>query len=131
MAIRGRLKALERGARKDLASFILEDGSRHYYNPESSECFLHSVDCLRAQGECEFFPEPPETLKAITRARDRQAALHQLYSEGSFGLFPYEPEALMERGEFVPRSLVVGYELDEPIGDLSEQATSSEASKGD
>jgi hypothetical protein len=34
--------------------------------------------CLRAQGECEPFPEPPATVKAIARARDREATLNQL-----------------------------------------------------
>ena len=73
------------------------------------------MDCLRAQHDCEPFPEPPETLKAIAtaiaRARDRRSALDQLYAGGSFGLFPYDPEALVERGELVPRSLVAGREL--------------------
>jgi hypothetical protein len=78
------------------------------------------MDCLRAQGKCEPFPEPPETLKAIARARDRRAALNQLYPNGSFGVFPYEVEALIECGELVPRSLVAGRELGEPLPDLSE-----------
>jgi hypothetical protein len=121
MGLRGWLKRLERGAREDLASFVLEDGACHYYDPQSGECFLQSMDCLRAQGNCEPFPEPPETLKAIARAKDRRAALEQLYPNGSFDIFPYEPEALVERGELVPRSLVAGRELgDGPILDLSE-----------
>jgi hypothetical protein len=118
--IRGWLKRLERDARKDLASFVLEDGSRHYYDPESGDCFLHSMDCLRAQGDGEPFPEPPETVKAIARAKDRRTALNQLYPNGSFGVFPYEPEALVERGELVPRSLVAGRMLGEPLPYLSE-----------
>jgi hypothetical protein len=121
MGLKGWLKRLERGAREDLASFALEDGTRHYYDPESGDCFLHSMDCLRAQGDGVPFPEPPETLKAIARAKDRRAALEQLYPGGSFGLFPYEPEALVERGELVPRSLVAGRELGEPLEDLSER----------
>jgi hypothetical protein len=121
MGIKGWLKRLERGSREDLASLALEDGTRHYYDPESGECFLHNMDCLRAQGDCEPFPEPPETVKAIARATDRRAALEQLYPGGSFGLFPYDPEALVERGELIPRSLVAGRELgDGPIPDLSE-----------
>ena len=121
MGVRGRLKRLERGSREDLASFVLEDGSRHYYDPQSGECFLHSMDCLRAQGDGVPFPEPPETVKAIARAKDRRAALDQLYPGGSFGVFPYEPVALVERGELVPRSLVAGRDLgDGPIPDLSE-----------
>ena len=120
MGLRSNLRRLERGAREDLASFVFEDGSRYYFDPASGECFLHSMDCLRAQGDCEPFPEPPETLKAIARARDRSAALNQLYPSGSFGVFPYEVEALIERGELVPRSLVAGRELGEPLEDLSE-----------
>jgi len=120
VTLRNWIKRLERGAREVLASFVLEDGSSYYFDPTCGECFLHSMDCLRAQGECEPFPEPPETVKAIARARDRRAALDQLYPNGSFGVFPYEVEALIERRKFVPRSLVAGRELGEPLPDLSE-----------
>jgi hypothetical protein len=81
--LRGWVKRLERGARGDLASFILEDGSRYYFDPISGECFLHAMECLRTQGEGKPFPEPPETLKAIARARDRRCALNQLYPNGA------------------------------------------------
>jgi hypothetical protein len=121
VGLRDKLRRLERGAQSSLKSFVLEDGSRHYFDPASGECFLHSMDCLRAQGEGKTsFPEPPETVKAMARARDRRAALNQLYPNGSFGVFPYEAEALVERGELVPRSLVAGRELGEPLPDLSE-----------
>jgi hypothetical protein len=119
MGLRGKLRRLERGAREGLASFVLEDGSRYYFDLASGDCFLHSIDCLRAQGEGEPFPEAPETLKAISRARDRDSALDRLYG-GTFDVFPYDKQALVERGELVPRSTVVGYELGEPIPDLSE-----------
>ena len=40
MGLRGWLKRLERDARGELASFILEDGSRHYYyNPDKRRVF--------------------------------------------------------------------------------------------
>jgi hypothetical protein len=121
MTLRNWIKRLERDAREGLESFVLEDGLRFHYNPTSAECFLHSMDCLRAQGEGETtFPEPPETIKAIARARDRRAALNQLYPSGSFGVFPYEVEPLIGRGELVPRSLVAGRELGEVLEDLSE-----------
>ena len=45
--------------------------------------------------------------------------LNQLYPNGSFGIFPYEVEALVERGELLPRSMVAGRELGEPLEDLS------------
>ncbi len=51
--MRSWIRRLERNASEDLASFVLEDGSRYYFNPTSGECFLHSMDCLRAQGDCE------------------------------------------------------------------------------
>ena len=119
MTLRRQLKRIEEGLRDTLANFVLEDGSRHYYNPTSGECYLHCMNCLRAQHVGEPFPEPPETLKAITRARDRRAALFQLYG-GTLGIFPYDEDLLIERGDLVPRSLVAGRELGEPLEDLSE-----------
>ena len=113
MGLRGKLRRLERGARGNLASSVLEDGTRHYYDPESAECFLHACDCVRAGSEGEPFPEPPETIKALTRARNRAAALEATCG-GGFGLFAYEREALLERGELVPVSWA------QPIEDVSE-----------
>jgi hypothetical protein len=121
MPLRGWIKRLEHSARGDLASFVLEDGSRYYFDPVSGDCFLHAMECLRAQGEGKSFPEPPETMKAIARARDRRSALNQLYPNGTaLSVFPYDEEALVDRGELVPRSVVVGRELGEPVEDLSE-----------
>jgi hypothetical protein len=120
MPLRGWIKRLEREARSDLASFVLMDGGRYYYDPISGECFLHAMDCLCFEHGGEPFLEPPETLLAITRARDRRAALEQVYGIGVLGIFPYEIEALVERGELVPRSVVVGREFGEPVEDLSE-----------
>jgi hypothetical protein len=115
VGLRGKLRRLERGAREDVASFILEDGSRYYYNPESGECFLHGCGCIRAGYEGEPYPEPPETIKALTRARNKAAALDTACG-GGFDLFPYEREALVERGELVPVSWI------QPIEDMSESS---------
>ena len=121
MGLRGKVKRLEQAARSHMASFELEDGSRHYYDLLSGERFLHSMACLRAQGEGETtFPQPPKTLLAITRAKDRATALAQVYGRSAFDIFPYDAEALVERGVLVPRSMVVGRELGEPLEDLSE-----------
>jgi hypothetical protein len=120
VGLRDKLRRLERGAADSLQSFVLEDGTRHYYDPASAERFLHSCDCLRAQGSGEPFLDPPETIKALTMARDRGVAVEQVVGDAS-GLFPYDKQALVERGELVPRSLVAGRELgDGPIPDLSE-----------
>ena len=71
-SLRARLARLERAMRGTLKSFALEEGTRHYYDPTSGERFLHSMVCLRAQGEGKStFPEPPETIRALTRAGDR------------------------------------------------------------
>ena len=121
MGLRDKLKRLERESRAHLDSFELEDGSLFYYDPAGPEVFLHSVGCLSAQGDGLDFPEPPVTLKAVARARHREAALNQVLGGASFVLFPYQHEALVESGELVPRSLVDGYELGEgPLPDLSE-----------
>ena len=120
MGLRGKLRRLERGARGNLTSFMLEDGSRHYYNPESGECFLHACDCIRAASEGEPFPEPPETIEALTSSRDSGAALNHLYPGGSFGVFPYEVEPLVQRGELVPHYKVTGRQLGEVLRGLSE-----------
>jgi len=97
------LKRLEYKLRGDLASFALTDGTTHYYNPSSGELFLHAADCMRAEYEGKPYPEPPETIKALTKARDRRAAVEKVVTGG---LFPYELGALVERGELVPRSFV-------------------------
>ena len=121
MGLRDRLGNLKRAMHSNLDSFYLRDGSRFYFDPASPELFLHALECLRAQGEGKPFPEPPEVIRAIARARNREAALNRVVGSGSFDLFPYEDEALAERGEIVPRSLVHGHELGEgPLPDLSQ-----------
>ncbi len=110
MGLRGWIKRLERDARGNLSSFVLEDGSRHYFNPESGECFR---ECIRVGSEGKPLPELPKTIKALTRARNRAAAL-EATCVGGLGLFPYEGDALIERGELVPAQWI------HPTRDLSE-----------
>ena len=100
MGLRGWLKRLERGTREDMASFVLMDGSRYYYDPASPELFMHWYDCLVA-GNPERWPEPPELLRKLTEARDPAAAGAQLISNtGRF--FPYDPEVLATERRLVP-----------------------------
>ena len=120
MGFRDKLRRLESAARDNLGSFELEEGRRFYYDPQSPEMFLHICDCLRNHEKPER-PEPPELMKAIARAKDRRSAYEQATAgAGIFAEFPYETEVLIERGEIVPVSLVVGRELGEPLPDLSE-----------
>jgi hypothetical protein len=121
MGLKDQLRGLKRDLRENLDSFPLEDGTRYYFDPGSPDVFLHAVGCLSAQGDGLPFPEPPETLKAVARARHREAALNQVLGGASFVLFPYEHRALVELGELVPRSLIAGHKLGEgPLPDLSE-----------
>ena len=121
MGLKDQLRNLKRELRGNLDSFVLEDGSRYYFDPASTDLILHVFDCCHAQAEGVPFPDPPEIVKAVARAKDREAALHQVVGAGTFSLFPYEVAALVERGEIVPRSLVEGRELgDGPVPDLSE-----------
>ena len=118
MGLRAKMRPLEvlALARGKLESFELEEGSRHYFDRSSGERFLHNMACLRAQARGEStYPEPPETLWAILRAKDRRAAFEQVYHPGAFDIFPYDQEALVERGELVPRSMVAGRELGEAL----------------
>jgi hypothetical protein len=104
MTRKGQLRRLERAASGQIASFSLQDGSRHYFSRESGECFLHACACVRAGARGEPFPDPPDTIKALTKARNREAALEMV--AGS--LFPYEIEPLLERGELVEAERIHG-----------------------
>jgi hypothetical protein len=72
------IKGLERKNSGNLDSFVLEDGTTHYFNPSSAEVFLHTCDCIRAGSDGEPFPEPPRTLEALCKARDRGAAVEKV-----------------------------------------------------
>ena len=112
------MRRLEQAARGHLKSFELVDGTRINRDRQSGELFLHFGDCLRQQHEPER-PEPPEVLKALTQAKDRAGALEEVGGWG-WDMFPYDKQALVERGEIVPLSVVVGRELGEPLPDISE-----------
>ncbi len=120
--MRNKLRRLERAARESLSSFELEDDSRYWYIPEQAglEILLYSLECLELQGEGVPYPEPPAVVYAIANAKDRVGALTELMGSLTLGYLPFEAEPFIERGEMVPRSLVAGRELGEPIEDFSE-----------
>jgi|SRR5215212_1376613 hypothetical protein len=103
MGLKGFIKRLERGARGNHESFVLMDGSTYYFSPGSGELFLHTAECIRADYAGRRRPDPPPTLLALCKARDRRAAAEKVATSG---MFPYDLEALVERGELVPRTMV-------------------------
>jgi hypothetical protein len=124
MGLRNWLKKLERGAREDLVTFPLEDGTRYYYAPGPA-IFLFCYDCIGKNPH--DWPEPPEVLTKITEARDPAAAFAEVMggSTDSFiydDIFPYNPEVLVDERRLVPRSLDPGggNPYEEVLDDLSE-----------
>lgn len=105
MALRDKLRRLEKVARGKLGSFELADGSRYYFDPEDvyKETFKYFTDSMRADHRCQPRPEPPQVLQAVANARDQEAALSRVM--GDYKLLPVSREALVERGEFAPHSL--------------------------
>lgn len=105
MGLKTRLDKLRRDIRGNLGSFLLADGTRHYFNPEASHAvlFRYFTDSMRADHRREPRPEPPELLKAVANARDREAALSQVMGKNK--LLPVSREDLVRRGQFIPHTL--------------------------
>jgi hypothetical protein len=103
--MRNKLRRLERAARGKLGSFVLEDGSRYYFDPTSAELFLHWCNCLRA-GSAHNWPPAPEVMRKLCEAKDVQSALEQVRDEGSWDTFVYDPEVLINERRLEPRGLV-------------------------
>ncbi len=112
MGLRGQLKKLERTLRGQRSSFELRDGSTYWYDEGEmwGTMFRHGTDSLGADFRGEARPDPPDALKAVADAKDRRAALERLYAPGCTPFYAYDPDALVERGEFVHRSFLAGVE---------------------
>jgi hypothetical protein len=125
VSLRAWLKRLERGARGEMGSFELLDGSRYYFDPLSGELFLHWCDCIRA-GNPPDWPEPPEVVRKLCEARDVRRALEELTDPGvvgtsGFTCLVYDAETLINERRLEPRSLVAGRDAyDQAVEDLSE-----------
>src|SRR5215207_106192 len=122
MALRDRFRRLEKAMRGKLSYFELADGGQFYFEPQEAfkATFLYFMDSLRADYHRQPRPEPPKVLKTVANARDRREALSRVMGSSSF--LPVDEEALIERGEFVPRSRVAGREYGDFAGleELSE-----------
>ncbi len=122
MSLRGKLDRLQKAMRGNLEYFELADGGRHWYSPEAAvrELFSHSMDSLTADCRGEPRPGPPPLLVTVARAKDRRAALGALPLTKYPWPRPFDLEALVERGELVPRSLGVSRKAVDPAKDVSE-----------
>ena|SRR5215210_3172491 len=122
MSLKGKLRRLEKAMQGNLKSFELAGGQRYYFDPQEAfrTTFLYFTNSMRADHQREPRPEPPALLQAVASARGRREALSRVMGGSSF--LPVDEEALIARGEFVPRSLVAGREYGEFEGleDLSE-----------
>jgi hypothetical protein len=121
MALRDKLRTLEKAMRGTMDSFVLRDGTRYYFdkNEAYGDAFMFFSDSLRSDHGGEARPEPPEVLQAVANAEDREAAL-SLALGGWAHILPVDKDALIQRGELTPRPLVAGVEFGAPLGDLSE-----------
>jgi hypothetical protein len=104
MGLRDKLARLEKAMQGNLSSIELADGSHHWFDPQETgiEIFLYFSASLRTVYHGKPRPEPPEIVRAVAAARDRSKALAQIPRTH----LPLDAEALVERGEFVPRPLV-------------------------
>ncbi len=124
MGLRDTIRRLERTARGHLSWFELASGTRYYFDPMQAARAVYLYYCAAGRADCdrEPRPEPPDVLKAVANAKDRRQALSAVMAGSSF--LPVEEEALAERGEFVPVSLVAGRSYEEVLAagvpDLSE-----------
>src|SRR5919199_1623203 len=109
--IRNLLRRLEKSAEGSADYFELADGSRHWFDPGQvgMDIFMHGSESIRAGFRDEGRPEPPEILRALTRAKDRRAAVEKLYPKGSTPFMVYDVDTLVEGGKLVPRSILAGY----------------------
>jgi hypothetical protein len=135
MGIRDKIRRLKRAAEGELESFELLDGSRFYYDPLSSELFMHLTDCLKA-GSAHNWPPAPEVVRKLTEAKDVQSALERVRGGGGWNCLVYDEEILIKERRLQPRALVIERDPDtgewdprnpyeEGLEDLSSQAHES------
>jgi hypothetical protein len=90
--MRNRLRRLEKTICGKLDCIELADGSRYRFEPEDAckELFLYWSESLRALYHQTLRPEPAEILKVVARARDRERAFRQAYSQAPAPWCPLE-----------------------------------------
>jgi|SRR5215216_5490296 len=99
MALRDRLKRLERQMREGHQSCELVDGSRYYYDIERAQMDLFRFMVRAWERDAEDVPEPEFLIKA-RQAKDTAAALERLRGDG-VEAFPI-PLDLLEEDDPLP-----------------------------
>jgi hypothetical protein len=118
MTLKAQLKRIEQSLRGTLESFVLEGGSRFYYDrlETHKELFLYAYDVQL--GDAAKWPEPPEVFRKMCEARDPAAVFERFKLENFQSAFVdptqvVDVEALVRERRRVPISY-------EPPEDLSE-----------
>jgi len=118
MSLRAKLARLEKAMQGNLSSIELTDGSRYWFDPQETGIvlFLYLMDSSRTVYSGSPRPEPPELLRAVAAAKNRREAFSRICPGGVVLSLPVDAEALVERGEFVPRPLVRSEASDDGVG---------------
>jgi hypothetical protein len=114
--LRDEIRKLRARVSGDERSIQLVDGSVYKYRADEAPVaiFRHGCACADADYRREARPEPPEVLKALSRARDRSSALTNFYPDWRtsvpMGLAGYDLFALVKSGRLEPRPFAPGFE---------------------
>jgi hypothetical protein len=114
MALRDKLKRLQKTVHAKLAYVEMRGGGRYWFEPEQAhvDLFLHASNSARADFEGEPRPDPPEILRVAAHAKDRRSTIEWLYPQGLSASFcAYDLEALVETGELAPRPFAPGFKV--------------------
>jgi len=110
MGLKRAVQKLEEAVQGNKKSFELADGTRYYYDPVEifSTTFQYFMNVLRADHARLPRPEAPEIVQAMARAKNRRRVFRQVmqgFSFMAYEVMAYEEEALVERGELIPKRL--------------------------
>ena len=74
MRLEAKLGKLQKAMRGSMESFELQDGRRYYFDPEEAltTTFRFLADSMSADCKREPRPDPPELLRAVADAKDRE-----------------------------------------------------------
>ena len=110
MGLRRTVKRLEKIVGGNRESFELHDGTRFFFDPDEvlPQMFAYFAASARAVHRGEERPYAPPIIYAIARARDRESAYLRVFPQSPAGssMNFFDQDALLARGEVVPRPIV-------------------------